>query len=73
MASMQALIYRAPGDIAVEERPIPQIQSGEILLRIRATSICASDIRVYKGEKKASPGVIPGHEMAGGPCGPDLR
>lgn len=65
MATMQALVYHAPGKISVEEKPVPQIAAGEILLRVRATSICASDIRVYKGEKKAVPGVTPGHEIAG--------
>ncbi|MBI4497538.1 MAG: alcohol dehydrogenase catalytic domain-containing protein [Chloroflexi bacterium] len=63
--TMQALIFHAPGRISVEERPVPRIEPGEVLLRVRATSICASDIRVYKGEKKAAPGVVPGHEIAG--------
>ncbi len=30
-----------------------------------AASLCASDVRVYRGEKYAKPGVIPGHEIAG--------
>jgi L-iditol 2-dehydrogenase len=36
-----------------------------MLLRVGAASICASDIRVYRGEKKARAGVVPGHETAG--------
>jgi L-iditol 2-dehydrogenase len=36
-----------------------------MLLEMRATGICYSDIRVYKGEKQARPGVIPGHEPVG--------
>jgi L-iditol 2-dehydrogenase len=36
-----------------------------MLLEMRATGICYSDIRVYKGEKKARLGVIPGHEPVG--------
>ena len=65
MDMMQALIFHEPGKISVEERPVPQIGPGEALLKIGVASVCASDIRVYKGEKKARPGVIPGHEMAG--------
>jgi L-iditol 2-dehydrogenase len=38
---------------------------GEVLLRVEATGLCHSDIRVYKGEKKAKIGVIPGHEIVG--------
>ncbi|MBI2888185.1 MAG: alcohol dehydrogenase catalytic domain-containing protein [Chloroflexi bacterium] len=65
MSTMQALIFHEPGKISVEERPIPRISQGEVLIQVGATSVCASDIRVYKGEKKARAGVIPGHEIAG--------
>lgn len=65
MEMMQALIFHEPGKIGVEERPIPDIGPGEVLVKVGATSVCASDIRVYKGEKKAKAGVIPGHEIAG--------
>ena len=65
MATMKALIFEKPGSIRVEERPVPEIGEGEVLLKVGAASVCASDIRVYKGEKKAKAGVIPGHEMAG--------
>lgn len=62
---MKALVFHGPGRIAVEERPDPEPGPGEALIRVAATSICHSDIRVYRGLKKASPGVIPGHEVAG--------
>ena len=65
MDAMKALIFHAPGKISVEDRPVPEIGPGEVLLKVGATSVCASDIRVYKGEKKAKAGVIPGHEIAG--------
>ncbi len=62
---MKALIFHEPGRIAVEEAPERQPGPGEALLRIGAAAICHSDIRVYKGQKHARPGVIPGHEIAG--------
>ena len=65
MDSMRALIFHGPGNIKVEERPIPEIGPDEVLLKVGATSVCASDIRVYRGEKKAVQGVITGHEFAG--------
>ena len=65
METMSALIFDAPGKIHVDELPVPEPGPGDILMRVRATSICYSDIRVYKGEKKAKAGVIPGHEIAG--------
>lgn len=32
---------------------------------MQAAGVCHSDIRVYRGEKRARPGVIPGHEIVG--------
>ncbi|MSQ41764.1 MAG: threonine dehydrogenase [Dehalococcoidia bacterium] len=64
-ATMRATVFHAPGKVAVEDRPLPQPAAGELRLRMRAASLCASDVRVYRGEKYARPGVIPGHEIAG--------
>jgi len=62
---MKACVFHGPGDVRVEDRPRPRPGAGEMLLEMRATGICYSDIRVYKGEKKARAGVIPGHEPVG--------
>ena len=62
---MRAAIYNAPGQITVEDRPVPTPGPGAIRIRPAAVSLCASDVRVFKGEKYALPGVIPGHEIAG--------
>jgi L-iditol 2-dehydrogenase len=44
---------------------MPEAGRGEVLIRVAAAGLCASDVRVYKGEKYAKPGVIPGHEFSG--------
>ena len=62
---MKALRFHEPGRISVEEVPDPTPGAGEVLLRVGAAAICHSDIRVYRGQKHARPGVIPGHEVAG--------
>ena len=62
---MRAAIFHAPGNVAVEDRPLPEPGPGEVRLRMVAATLCASDVRVYRGEKHAQPGVIPGHEIAG--------
>ncbi|XXF75203.1 zinc-binding dehydrogenase [Myxococcaceae bacterium GXIMD 01537] len=62
-----------PGNRKVEftEIPIPQPQHGEVLVEIKASAICGSDIRaIYRGHigegaERYSPGMIAGHE----PCG----
>ncbi len=65
MAAMRALRFFEPGNVAVADVPEPVAGPGEVVLRVHATGLCNSDIRVYLGEKKAAAGVIPGHEMSG--------
>ena len=62
---MRALIFDRPGAIRVGELPSPQPGPGEVVIEVEAASVCASDLRVYRGEKYAKPGVVPGHEFAG--------
>ena len=63
--AMRATIFHAPGHVTVEDRPRPVPGPGEVRLRVGGASLCASDVRVYRGEKHATAGVIPGHEVAG--------
>jgi L-iditol 2-dehydrogenase len=62
---MRACVFNGPGDLAVVDAPDPEPGPGQILLRTGAAGLCHSDVRVYKGEKYARPGVIPGHEVSG--------
>ena len=65
MRSMQALIFEQAGRIRVGDLPDRDPAPGEAVLEMRAASVCASDLRVFRGEKFAAPGVVPGHEIAG--------
>lgn len=62
---MKACVFKGPGEVVVEELPTPQPGPGEVLLRTAASGLCFSDVRVFKGEKYAKPGVVPGHEISG--------
>jgi len=62
---MMANIYYGPRDLRFERVPVPQVNSGDILIKVKFSSVCASDVRVFKGEKKAESGTILGHELAG--------
>lgn len=62
---MKACVFNAPGDVSVVELPEPAPGPGEIVLRVGAAGLCHSDVRVFKGEKYAKPGVVPGHEISG--------
>ncbi len=64
---MKAAILYAPNDMqfGVAGDPVPQ--PGDLVLRVRAATICGTDIRVYRGRKTAGiryPSVI-GHEFSG--------
>jgi threonine dehydrogenase-like Zn-dependent dehydrogenase len=59
-----------PGDrsVVLREVPVPRPRAGQVLLRMRASTICGSDLRaIYRGHVGPEPydDVIAGHE----PCG----
>lgn len=61
---MKAAVYRGPGDLRLEDVPIPEAGPGELLVRVDACGICGTDI------KKIQKGLLPpprifGHEIAG--------
>ena len=61
--SMRVAVYRSNADIRVEERPVPQPGPGELLVRIRASGICGSDVMEWYRVPKAP--LVLGHEVAG--------
>ena len=64
---MKALVYRGPGDKALEDRPKPQIQApGDAIVRVTKTTICGTDLHILKGDVPTCvPGRILGHEGVG--------
>ncbi len=60
---MKVAVYYSNDDVRVEERPVPRIEDGEILVRMMASGICGTDVMQWYRRKKA-PRVL-GHEMAG--------
>ena len=70
MATMQGVILPGDRTVAFREFPVPEPGHGQVLLRMRASSICGSDIRaIYREHLGKGPegyrGVIAGHEPAG--------
>jgi len=64
---MKAAVYYGVNDVRIESRPIPKVGSNEVLIRVRACGICASDYRSVKIRKSTyiKPPRILGHEIAG--------
>ena len=51
--SMLAATYTQGGAFSIEEIPVPRIESDEILLRVRAAAICATDTKIVRsGHRK---------------------
>lgn len=63
---MKALKYYGPGNIRIEEIPVPQAASGEVVVAVEACGICATDIKTFqRGHPKIRPGSGLGHEISG--------
>ena len=45
--SMPAVMAHGPHDYRMEERPVPKPGPGEVLLKVKSTGVCASDIKCY--------------------------
>ncbi len=62
---MKALRLYAPGDLRLEDIPIPLPRPDEVLLRVLACGICGSDIpRIFEHGTYKYP-LTPGHEFSG--------
>lgn len=63
---MQVALFYGPGIMKIEERPVPEPRSGEVLLKIGACAICGTDLRIFHyGHKNVTPPQVIGHEIAG--------
>jgi threonine dehydrogenase-like Zn-dependent dehydrogenase len=71
---MRALVFKGGRELELMQFPDPEPGPGEVVLEIKASGMCGSDLKVYRAEKGASAAlglggakgpVIAGHE----PCG----
>ena len=66
--TMKAAVVREFGKpLKIEEVPVPTPGSGEVLVKIKATGVCHTDLHAADGDwpVKPTPPFIPGHEGAG--------
>ena len=61
--TMRVAVYYRNNDVRIEERPVPKIGSGELLVKIKASGICGTDVMEWYRIKKA-PRIL-GHEISG--------
>ena len=62
---MRAAVLHRPGDIRVEDVPVPELQPGHAILKVAAVGVCGSDIprMLTKGTYRMP--MICGHEFSG--------
>jgi L-iditol 2-dehydrogenase len=63
---MKAAVLHRPYDLIVEEVPRPKAHPGMVVVKIKATAVCGTDVGIYTG-KIGAPRlpVIQGHESTG--------
>ncbi|MCD8139088.1 MAG: alcohol dehydrogenase catalytic domain-containing protein [Planctomycetaceae bacterium] len=63
---MKSYVYTKPFTIEMQERPLLEPKSGQVRLKVKAVSICGSDIGGFKGTSamRVAP-LVMGHEFAG--------
>lgn len=64
--TMRAMIYYGPGDLRLEEVAVPEPADDEILVKVRATTTCGTDLKAYKRPYRLlDPPCGFGHEFSG--------
>jgi threonine dehydrogenase-like Zn-dependent dehydrogenase len=73
---MRAVTFEAPGEVAVQDVPEPELQGpDDAIVQIDASGICGSDLHIYHGRVPVEPGFTIGHEFVGTvlAAGPELE
>ena len=63
MKNMKVAMYYNNNDVRIEETPVPVIDDNELLVKVKASGICGSDVMEWYRIKKA-PRIL-GHEITG--------
>lgn len=64
---MKAGILKSPNRLNFESVADPALSAGDLLIRVKAATVCGTDIRIFRGKKTAGvryPSIL-GHEFSG--------
>jgi L-iditol 2-dehydrogenase len=60
------MVFTGPGEMTLEERADPVPANGTVVVAVRASGICGSDVHGFLGTTgRRRPGIVMGHEAAG--------
>jgi isopropanol dehydrogenase (NADP+) len=63
--TMQAFVIKGVGEVAVVEKPIPEPNPNQAVVRTTAALVCTSDVHTVKGAIPVDPNSTLGHESVG--------
>ncbi|UCE51507.1 MAG: alcohol dehydrogenase catalytic domain-containing protein [Desulfobacterales bacterium] len=67
----KAVVIHGPGRASLDEVKVPEVNPGDVLIRVAYESICATDLEIFDGtlgyykNGMAKYPIIPGHEFSG--------
>ncbi|MCB0130964.1 MAG: zinc-dependent alcohol dehydrogenase family protein [Caldilineaceae bacterium] len=62
---MRAIVFHAPGSLAVEQIPDPTCGPDEVIVKVEMSGICGTDLHIFRGEYMGDFPLVPGHEFSG--------
>ncbi len=63
---MKAVVFEKTHQLRVQDKPIPILDVGDVLIQMELCGICASDLAALRGDvSDYAPPVVMGHELAG--------
>ena len=65
MTTMKAAVITGVGEVEIQDIPVPELGSKEVLVKIGAASICSWEQRTFIGKQKPGFPFLGGHENAG--------
>ncbi len=62
---MKAVIFESPNQAKIIDVPDPVIKENEVLIKVKASGVCGTDVHIYEGDFIGTYPIIPGHEFSG--------
>ncbi len=63
---MKAAVFNSPGQLEVQDLPLPEPVPGEVRIKVLGCGVCGTDAHIYAGDiRNAKPPVVLGHEIYG--------
>ncbi|KAF4768712.1 hypothetical protein N7455_012460 [Penicillium solitum] len=62
---MRALEYSEARKFSIVEKALPKLRDQDILIKVKASGVCGTDLHIHDGEFGARFPLVPGHETVG--------